>query len=93
MLQPHAISLYLYAWTIFTLLMFVASLQTSGAVALVFFLLTVTFLLLAIGNANLSAPGTNNTIKWGGYLGLATAAFRRGTQRSLRSSTRPSAAP
>jgi len=69
------LSLYLYTWTIFTLYMFVCSLRTSGAVALTFFLLTITFLLLAIGNASLvgTAHVTNNTIKLGGYLGIATA--------------------
>src|SRR5438309_6015329 len=38
--DPHnAISLYLYGWAIFTTYMFVASLRTTGAVALVFLLL------------------------------------------------------
>ena len=70
-----ALSLYLYTWTIFTVYMFVCSLRTSGAVALTFFLLTITFLLLAIGNAALvgTLHVTNNTIKFGGYVGLATA--------------------
>jgi succinate-acetate transporter protein len=66
----HAIGLYLWAWAIFTTYMFVASLRTTGAVALVFFLLAITFVLLGIGNS-----GAHETIiKWGGYLGLATAA-------------------
>jgi succinate-acetate transporter protein len=65
-----AVGLYLWAWAIFTAYMFVASLRTTGAVALVFLLLTITFVLLGAGNS-----GTNeNVIKWGGYLGLATAA-------------------
>ena len=69
------LSLYLYTWAIFTVYMFVASLRTSGAVALVFLLLAVTFLLLGIGNASLvgTAHVTNNTIKFGGYVGIATA--------------------
>ena len=69
------LSLYLYTWTIFTVYMFVCSLRTSGAVALTFFLLTITFLLLAIGNASLvgTLHITNNTIKLGGYVGIATA--------------------
>ena len=69
------LSLYLYTWTIFTAYMFVASLRTSGAVALVFLLLTITFLLLAIGNASL-VGGTgvaDDTVKFGGYVGIATA--------------------
>jgi succinate-acetate transporter protein len=66
----HAIGLYLWAWAIFTTYMFIASLRTTGAVALVFFLLAITFVLLGIGNS-----GAHETIiKWGGYLGLATAA-------------------
>jgi len=64
-----AIGLYLWAWAIFTTYMFVASLRTTGTVALVFLLLSVTFILLAAGNS-----GENtDVIKWGGYLGLATA--------------------
>src|SRR5919204_2066944 len=66
----HAIGLYLWAWAIFTAYMLVASLRTTGAVALVFFLLTITFVLLAAGNSG----AHENVIKWGGYIGLATAA-------------------
>jgi uncharacterized protein len=66
----HAIGLYLWAWAIFTAYMLVASLRTTGAVALVFFLLTITFILLGAGNSG----DHENVIKWGGYLGLATAA-------------------
>jgi succinate-acetate transporter protein len=66
----HAVGLYLWAWAIFTTYMFVASLRTTAAVALVFFLLAITFVLLAIG-----ADGGNKTVThWGGYVGLATAA-------------------
>ena len=66
----HAVGLYLWAWAIYTNNMFVASLRTTAAVALVFFLLAITFVLLAIGNS-----GAHETIiKWGGYVGLATAA-------------------
>jgi uncharacterized protein len=64
-----AIGLYLWAWGIFTSYMFIASLRTTGAVALVFLLLATTFILLGIGNS-----GADDTIvKWGGYVGLATA--------------------
>jgi succinate-acetate transporter protein len=66
----HAVGLYLWAWAIFTTYMFVASLRTTGAVALVFFLLSITFILLGAGNSG----AHENVIKWGGYLGLATAA-------------------
>ncbi len=73
---PNDIAVYLYAWGIFTTYMFVASLRTTGAIALVFILLAVTYWLLAIGNSDLAAQAgpTNNTIKIGGYVGLATAA-------------------
>lgn len=65
----HAVGLYLIAWGIFTAYMFIASLRTTGAIALVFLLLTATFLLLGIGEARASA----NISKIGGYVGLATA--------------------
>lgn len=69
-------SLYLYAWTIFTAIMLVASLRTSGMLVAVFVMLTITFLLLAIGNANLTgAAVSNSTIKIGGWTGLITAAL------------------
>jgi succinate-acetate transporter protein len=65
-----AVGLYLIAWGIFTLYMFVASLRTTAAIALVFILLAATFFVLGIGNANAS----DSTVKIGGWLGLATAA-------------------
>jgi succinate-acetate transporter protein len=69
------LGLYLWTWGIFTTLMFFASLRTTGAVALVFLLLAITFIVLGIGNSALSG-GTatiNGTIKLGGWLGIATA--------------------
>src|SRR5471032_1773594 len=66
----HALAVYLWAWAIFTAYMTVAAMRTSGAVLLVFVLLTATFILLAIG-----ASGAHETVThWGGYVGLATAA-------------------
>jgi succinate-acetate transporter protein len=69
------LSLWLYAWGIFTAYMFVCSLRTTGAVAAVFLLLAITFFVLGIGNAALTNTlhVTNGTIKLGGWLGLATA--------------------
>ena len=64
-----AIGLYLWAWAIFTGYMFIASLRTTGAVALVFFLLTITFVLLGIGNSG----ADDSIVKAGGFVGLATA--------------------
>jgi uncharacterized protein len=66
----HAVAVYLWAWAIFTAYMTVAALRVSGAVLLVFVLLTATFILLAIGA---SAP-TGSGTEIGGFLGLATAA-------------------
>jgi uncharacterized protein len=66
----HAVGLFLIAWGIFTTYMFVASLRTTAAVALVFVLLAATFFLLGIGNAGAYA----DVIKVGGWVGLATAA-------------------
>jgi hypothetical protein len=65
----HAVGLYLIAWGIFTTYMFVASLRTTGAVALVFFLLAITFFVLGIGNAG----AHTGIIKLGGWIGLVTA--------------------
>ncbi len=65
----HALGLYLWAWAIFTAYMTVAALRVSGAVLLVFVLLTITFILLAIGNTG----GHAGVVHWGGYIGVATA--------------------
>ncbi len=69
------LGLYLWMWGIFTTYMFIASLRTSGAVALVFLLLAITFIVLGIGNSALAGTTnvTNGTIKLGGYIGLLTA--------------------
>jgi len=66
----HAVGLFLIAWGIFTAYMFIASLRTTAAIALVFILLTATFVVLGIGDAS----GTSGITKLGGWLGLATAA-------------------
>src|SRR6202020_2055423 len=66
----HAVGVYLWAWAIFTAYMTIAAMRTSGAVLLVCALLTITFVLLAIG-----AVGPHEDVThWGGYFGLATAA-------------------
>jgi hypothetical protein len=69
------LGLYLWMWGIFTAYMFVASLRTTGAIALVFLLLAVTFIVLGIGNSALAGTSnvTNGTVKLGGYIGIATA--------------------
>jgi uncharacterized protein len=69
------LGLYLWMWGIFTTYMFIASLRTTGAVALVFLLLAITFIVLGIGNSALAGglKATNSTIKLGGYIGILTA--------------------
>ncbi len=64
-----AVGLYLISWGIFTTYMFVASLRTTAAIALVFLLLAATFFLLGIGNANES----EGLVEVGGWCGLVTA--------------------
>ena len=69
------LGLYLWMWGIFTTYMFVCSLRTTGAVAAVFLLLAITFIVLGIGNSALAGGTavTNGTVKLGGYLGIITA--------------------
>jgi len=63
------VGLYLIAWGIFTAYMTVAATRVSGAVLAVFALLTITFLLLGIGDMS----GTESISKIGGYVGVLTA--------------------
>lgn len=65
-----AIGLYLIGWGIFTAYMFCASLRTTGAVALVLFLLTITYFLLGIGESG----GHEGLVEVGGWVGILTAA-------------------
>jgi succinate-acetate transporter protein len=66
---PAALGFYLLAWAIFTGYMTIPSMNLSRPVFAMFALLTITFLVLAIGafgsNANISTIG--------GYLGVLTA--------------------
>jgi uncharacterized protein len=67
--DASVVGTYLVGWCLFTFYMTIAALRVSGAVLLVFVLLTIAFVLLTIGNYR-----TNKTfIHWGGYVGLATA--------------------
>jgi succinate-acetate transporter protein len=65
----HEIGLYLLAWGIFTAYMAVAATRVSGAVLAVFVLLTITFVVLAVGNFAVS----EGIVKVGGWAGVATA--------------------
>jgi uncharacterized protein len=64
-----AVGLYLIAWGIFTAYMFIASLRTTMAVAAVFALLTITFIVLGIGEA----ADASGIAKVGGWIGILTA--------------------
>jgi len=71
----NAIGAYLLGWTIFTAYMTVASLRVTAAVALVFALLTLTFMFLTIGELTHDASAAlSGWTKVGGWLGIATAA-------------------
>jgi succinate-acetate transporter protein len=64
-----AVGLYLIAWGIFTGYMFIASLRTTMAVSAVFALLTITYIVLGIGEAG----GSTTVAHIGGIIGIATA--------------------
>ena len=67
---PQAVGVFLLGWTIFTAYMTIPSLRVSAAVATVFVLLTITFVLLTIGAFRSQLTVT----QWGGYFGIAKAA-------------------
>lgn len=64
-----ALGIYLIAWFVFTFLMLLGTLKSSMALFSVFFFLTITFMLLAIGEF----LENNSVHKAGGALGLVTA--------------------
>ena len=65
-----ALGLYLWAWGIFTGMLFLCTFASPRALQLLFLLLTVTFILLGIGNSGASS----GMIHAGGYVGIATGA-------------------
>jgi succinate-acetate transporter protein len=65
----NAVGLFLIGWGIFTAYMFIASLRTSVAISVVFFLLATTFIVLGIGDAEANKSITHI----GGFIGIATA--------------------
>jgi succinate-acetate transporter protein len=73
----HGVGVYLLVWAIFTAYMTVAALRTSGAILVVFTLLTLTFVALAIGWLSEStadfAANNSTWINLGGWLGILTA--------------------
>ena len=71
------VGLYLLAWGIFTAYMTIASLGAAKMVTTVFVLLTLTFVVLALGwftgNVKTFGASADGLINLGGYLGLLTA--------------------
>ncbi len=67
-----AVGVFLLGWTIFTGLMFIATLRISGALIAVFGLLFLTFLFLTIGWLGGSSAFTT-WVPIGGWFGIATA--------------------
>jgi succinate-acetate transporter protein len=66
-----AIGLFLWAWGIFTVLLWIGSFSRTAAVNAVLFALAVTFILLGIGNSG----ADESIVKAGGWAGLVTAAL------------------
>jgi succinate-acetate transporter protein len=69
-LSSHGLGLFLWAWAIFTAYMTIGAIKVSGAVLLVFVLLTVTFVLLALSH---DGGGSTSLAHAGGFVGIATA--------------------
>ncbi len=65
-----ALGLYLWMWGIFTGMLFLCTFASPRALQLLFLLLTVTFILLGIGNAG----GNASMVHAGGYVGIVTGA-------------------
>jgi succinate-acetate transporter protein len=65
-----ALGLYLWMWGIFTGLLFLCTFASPRALSLLFLLLTITFILLGIGNSG----NDSGIIHAGGYFGIATGA-------------------
>ena len=75
LVTQSGLSAYFYAWAIFALILLIASLRTTGVLALAVLLLFIVVLLLGIGHANLvgSTAATNNWIKAAGWVGIVLA--------------------
>jgi hypothetical protein len=66
----NATALFFITWAIFSALLWIASVRTTAAVSVMLALLTVTFLLLGIGDAG----PHSELVKIAGWFGIATAA-------------------
>jgi len=68
-MEQDAIGIYLLSWMIVTFLFFLGALRKSAGLTALFFFLTLTFMLLAVGFLMKKV----NVTKGGGYLGIVTA--------------------
>jgi uncharacterized protein len=66
----NATAMFFIVWAIFAALLWIASVRTTVAVSAMLALLTVTFVLLGIGEAG----AHSEIVKIGGWFGIATAA-------------------
>ena len=68
--RSSAVALFYISWAILTALLWIASTRTTAVVSLMLFLLTLTYLMLGIGDAG----AHSELVKIAGWFGLATAA-------------------
>ena len=67
----QAVGFFLLGWTIFTAILLVAALRTNAVLVVTFVALTITCLVLALGEFQ----GSETLTKTGGWLGILTAAL------------------
>lgn len=67
--RSSAIALFYISWAILAALLWVASTRTTAVISLTLFLLTLSFLMLGIGDAG----SHTELVKLGGWFGLASA--------------------
>ncbi|ORX38665.1 GPR1/FUN34/yaaH family-domain-containing protein [Kockovaella imperatae] len=89
---PDALGLFMITWCVFTFILFLATFRSSAGLVTLFFLLTMTFLLLAVGyfqDANVAI------IKAAGCFGILTAltAYYVGAHGLLTAESAPFSIP
>ncbi len=69
----YGVATYLLGWTIFTLILTIASYRVNGATASLFTLLLLTFAALTLNAYGILGTGNTTFGQVGGYLGIVTA--------------------
>lgn len=64
--EPSAMAAYLFIWGLFTAIMFVATLKLNRVLRIIFFLLTVLFIMLALGDIT----GNTTITRLAGFEGI-----------------------